>query len=62
MKVWSNSAIREDFEWVRQKVMESDRVFLLESVMWEVSDRLSEVRSGAFFPDLDLALHDRSSH
>ena len=38
MKVWSNSAIREDFEWARQKVMESDRVFLLESVMWEVSD------------------------
>ena len=36
MRVWVNSAIREDFEWVKQKVMESDGILLLKSLTWEV--------------------------
>jgi hypothetical protein len=35
VKVWANSAIREDFEWARQKVKESDGVLLLKSLAWE---------------------------
>jgi hypothetical protein len=36
MKVWANSAIREDFEWAKQKVVESDGILLLKSLTWEV--------------------------
>ena len=36
MRVWVNSAIREDFEWAKQKVMESDGILLLKSLTWEV--------------------------
>lgn len=38
MRVWANSAIREDFEWARQKVMESDGILLLKSLVWDVSE------------------------
>ena len=37
MRVWANSTIREDLEWARQKVVESDGILLLKSLMWEVS-------------------------
>ena len=37
MQVWANSAIREDLEWARQKVVESDGILLLKSLTWEVS-------------------------
>lgn len=38
VKVWANSAIREDFGWARQKVKESDGVLLLKSLAWETRD------------------------
>jgi hypothetical protein len=38
MKVWANSAIREDFEWAKQKVAESDGILLLKSLTWEIND------------------------
>ena len=38
VKVWANRAIREDFQWAKQKVAESDGVLLLKSLTWEIAD------------------------
>lgn len=35
-QVWANKAIKEDLEWARMKVSESDGVLLLKSVSWEI--------------------------
>ena len=39
-KVWANKAIKEDLEWARQKVGESDGVLLLRSVSWEIDEAM----------------------
>ena len=36
-KVWANVAMREDLDWAREKVAETDGVLLLKSLSWETS-------------------------
>ena len=36
--MWANKAIKEDLEWAREKVSESDGVLLLRSVSWEIKE------------------------
>jgi hypothetical protein len=38
MKIWTNNAIREDLEWAKEKVKESDGILLLKSLSWEVHE------------------------
>jgi len=47
VRVWANKAIKEDLEWVRRKVKESDGVLLLRSVLWEIDEATCMMETNA---------------